>query len=220
MSKSSKNPCRTPKQARARETCDVIFEATAQILEKHGEAALTTNRIADRAGVSVGTIYQYFPNKQALLVALARREMASLANSTSARPKRKAGVAASTSPLLHQYIHTLSDKPATRRAALKAVLNTATPEELARSADQTTAHLPKLPGATRLDRFVMTRAITGVVRSAVLEGYDQLGTPQFEAALLRLLKGYTMLSGRKSYSVRQRERRRPARAPVKQGIPR
>ncbi|MEQ1756481.1 MAG: TetR/AcrR family transcriptional regulator [Micropepsaceae bacterium] len=203
MPKSTKKPCRTPQQSRARETCDVIFEATAQILETHGEGALTTNRIAERAGVSIGTIYQYFPNKQALLVALARREMSSLENNGSVRRKRKSGAEPGTAPLLHRYIHTLSGRPATRRAALKALLNSATPEELARSADATTAHMPKVPGATALDRFVMTRAITGVVRSAVLEGYDQITSPQFEAALLRLLKGYTMLTKKKSRVARK-----------------
>jgi AcrR family transcriptional regulator len=53
---------------------DAIVEAAAQVFEREGLAA-TTNRIAERAGVSIGTLYQYFPNKQALLHELAERHM-------------------------------------------------------------------------------------------------------------------------------------------------
>src|SRR5262252_324213 len=67
---------RTPKQARAQDTVEVIVEATARILQREGRAALNTNYIAECAGISVGTLYQYFPNKAAILVELARRELA------------------------------------------------------------------------------------------------------------------------------------------------
>ena len=63
-------------QARARATMDTIFEATARIIERDGIAALNTNRIAERAGISIGTLYEYFPNKDAILIAMARRRLA------------------------------------------------------------------------------------------------------------------------------------------------
>jgi AcrR family transcriptional regulator len=53
-----------------------ILEAAAQVFERHGYAAGTTNRIAERAGVSIGTLYQYFPNKDAILVALVHQHLA------------------------------------------------------------------------------------------------------------------------------------------------
>ncbi len=52
-----------PKQDRARATVDYLVKATAQILAEDGTDRLSTNRIAERAGVSVGSLYQYFPNK-------------------------------------------------------------------------------------------------------------------------------------------------------------
>ena len=56
-------PRKTPRQARSAATVDAIFEATIQVLLVEGEKGLTTTRIAERAGVSVGTMYQYFPHK-------------------------------------------------------------------------------------------------------------------------------------------------------------
>jgi AcrR family transcriptional regulator len=66
---------RTPRQTRSAETVASIVEAAAQILEKGGLAAFTTNAVAERAGVSIGTLYQYFADKNALVMALARGEM-------------------------------------------------------------------------------------------------------------------------------------------------
>jgi AcrR family transcriptional regulator len=63
-------PRKTPAQARSAVTVDAISEATIQVLLSHGPDRLTTTRVAERAGVSVGTLYQYFPNKQSLLFAV------------------------------------------------------------------------------------------------------------------------------------------------------
>lgn len=61
---------KTPRQARSSATVAAIHEATFQVLLSDGIAKLTTTRVAERAGVSVGTMYQYFPHKQALLYAV------------------------------------------------------------------------------------------------------------------------------------------------------
>jgi AcrR family transcriptional regulator len=64
-----------PQQARSQATVDAIFDATIQVLLADGLQRLTTIRVADRAGVSVGTLYQYFPQKQALLFAVLQRHL-------------------------------------------------------------------------------------------------------------------------------------------------
>lgn len=69
---------RRAKQARAQQTIAVVLEAAAQILQREGYAGATTNRIAERAGVSVGTIYQYFADKEQIFDALIRREIRGL----------------------------------------------------------------------------------------------------------------------------------------------
>ena len=67
---SAFEPRKLPLQARATVTVQAISEATVQVLLSLGADRLTTTRVADRAGVSVGTLYQYYPNKQALLFAI------------------------------------------------------------------------------------------------------------------------------------------------------
>lgn len=59
-----------PKQARSAELVAVILEAAVQVLKKEGAQCFTTARVAERAGVSVGSLYQYFPNKAAILFRL------------------------------------------------------------------------------------------------------------------------------------------------------
>lgn len=62
-----------PKQARSKVTVDVLLRATAQVLKRVGFAKTTTNRVAEAAGVSIGTVYQYFPSKEALVAAVIDR---------------------------------------------------------------------------------------------------------------------------------------------------
>ena len=77
-SSSPLDPRKSPKQARSSATVEVILEAAARILESKGLAGYTTNAVAEKAGVSVGSLYQYFPGKDALTGSLIRRETAVL----------------------------------------------------------------------------------------------------------------------------------------------
>jgi AcrR family transcriptional regulator len=69
-------PRKKAKQARSQATIDAILKAAAQLLVQDGIDAATTNRIAERAGVSVGSLYQYFPSKEAIIFALVERHVA------------------------------------------------------------------------------------------------------------------------------------------------
>ena len=68
-------PRKRPRQERSRLTVEAILDAAAHVFERHGYAAGTTNRIAERAGISIGSLYQYYPNKDAVLVALVGRHL-------------------------------------------------------------------------------------------------------------------------------------------------
>ncbi|PWR25894.1 TetR/AcrR family transcriptional regulator [Zavarzinia aquatilis] len=71
-------PRKAPQQSRSAVTIAAIHEATIQVLLADGVGRLTTTRVAERAGVSVGTMYQYYPHKQALLYAIVDRQLQSI----------------------------------------------------------------------------------------------------------------------------------------------
>lgn len=64
------SPRREPKQQRSRQTVDAVLEAVQRVLRRDGAESITTNRVAEAAGVSIGSLYQYFPEKQAIFMAL------------------------------------------------------------------------------------------------------------------------------------------------------
>jgi len=66
---------RRPQQLRARHTVEAILEAVIRILKREGTEAVTTNHIAEVAGVSIGSLYQYFPDKRAIFAALHQRHI-------------------------------------------------------------------------------------------------------------------------------------------------
>ncbi|MEQ1864663.1 MAG: TetR/AcrR family transcriptional regulator [Micropepsaceae bacterium] len=184
MAKAARVARRRPTQERSRATRDAIFEAATQILEREGEGAFNTNRVAERAGVSVGTIYQYFPNKEAILIAMSRVEQARLA-ADNARFKGEDALRLS----IRRLIQAFEGKPAARRAIVKAVIAGEAASALGAEIDRVAGLLPS-QGLSRLDAFVLTRAVVGVVRAAVLEDYPGLMRPAFEDALVGLVRGY------------------------------
>jgi|SRR5271156_2393251 len=66
---------RVPQQRRAHQTVDAVLDAVVRVLKREGLNAVTTNRVAEVAGVSIGSVYQYFPDKQAIFVALHQRHI-------------------------------------------------------------------------------------------------------------------------------------------------
>ncbi len=75
---TSIEPRKRPRQTRSSVTFDAILEATAHILENDGLGVLNTNAIAKRTGISIGSFYQYFPTKEAVLAEIIRRKRKSL----------------------------------------------------------------------------------------------------------------------------------------------
>jgi len=97
---------KAPRQARSAVTVDAIFEGTIQVLLSDGPTRLTTTRVAQRAGVSVGTVYQYFPHKQALLYAALERHLAMIVDSLEAACLQNGGatVAAMAEAVVDAYL--------------------------------------------------------------------------------------------------------------------
>jgi AcrR family transcriptional regulator len=186
---------KSPRQARALATVDAIFEAAARIIEEAGTAGLTTNHIAERAGVSVGSLYGYFPNKEAILVAMARRQLdrdrqvigATLAGalaSGSPEPER---------PVVRALMALHADRSPVRRAIMGAHIAHGLGHEHAEPVRDVAARLRESTGQTLDDPariFVLTRAVIGIVRAAFEERSPLFGSPALEDELCRLIGFY------------------------------
>jgi AcrR family transcriptional regulator len=99
-------PRKTPVQARSAASVEAILEATIQVLLSAGKEKLTTTRVALRAGVSVGTLYQYFPNKSALLKAVLKRHMDEVARAVErvCRERKGHSVSEMATALIHAFL--------------------------------------------------------------------------------------------------------------------
>ena len=116
-------PRKRPRQARAIVTLDAIFEATIQVLVAEGIQRLTTTRVAHRAGVSVGTMYQYFPHKQALIYALNERYLDVLAAKVEATCQAQKGASLDrmVEALIDTYWRAKTERPEITRALYRSV---------------------------------------------------------------------------------------------------
>jgi AcrR family transcriptional regulator len=118
------NARKTPRQARATATLDAIFQATIQVLVTDGPHRLTTTRVAERAGVSVGTMYQYFPHKHALFYALNERYLHALAEKVenACRAQHGTSIDKMVEALVTTYWTAKTERPEVTRALYRSVL--------------------------------------------------------------------------------------------------
>lgn len=218
---------RAPRQQRAHDTVAVILEAAQQILRAHGLAGFNTNRIAERAGVSVGSLYGYFPNKQSILLALARRLLAedreaflaalAAADDAEADPIRRL-----VRVLLARHAH---DAPV-RRVLLGVYMGAGLAGDDAQHVAQLTAAVashPQGPKAARalapIQLFVIARAVLGVARALTdaREG-PPLPMQAVEDEAVRLVNAYLLAavpaeSGRRAAAMAQNSVSSSARMP-------
>ena len=102
--RKSLKPRKRPVQRRSRLTVDVILEAAARVFADRGYAGATTNHIAERAGVSIGSLYQYFPNKDTILVALHARHMESASEILRGMMEQALGEKKAPDHLLRRFV--------------------------------------------------------------------------------------------------------------------
>lgn len=203
MTQDTDSTRKNPKQARAKHTVDTIIDATAQILEQDGSDGLSTNRLAARSGFSIGTIYQYFPNREAILLALIARQREQVQRRIAAAVQ--SGQQGSLEDKLRLIVRALHEaflvhrNPA--RRLVSALLRLASTHGLPAPSDDFAQAIVKLwqeeeaeGGHARhlndAELFVLSRAMIEVLRHATLHGSPLLGTPPFEDALVRLVLGF------------------------------
>lgn len=160
---SSLEPRKLPRQSRSKATVQAILDACAEGVDRHGYHGLTTRAIAERAGVSVGTLYQYFPNRDAVAGALAVRALERMLDAMrGARAECVAGGLVGL-PAAELLLLTGLDVLVTERAVF-ARLGTEAP------------HLFRLSAASDLQHRLITLA-----QEIGLSGGDRLDLPMPEA---------------------------------------
>ncbi len=117
------SPRKPPQQARSKATIDAILTATARVLVKEGFDRASTNRIAEAAGVSVGSLYQYFPSKEALVAALVERHTDLMSAELSSAFERvaKLPLAAAARELVELLLRAHAIEPALHKVLIEQV---------------------------------------------------------------------------------------------------
>jgi AcrR family transcriptional regulator len=197
-----------PIQQRARQTVETILEATAQILKEMGSKGLTTNHLARRAGFSIGTIYQYFPNREAIVLALINRQREEVERRiASMLDTRQNDTAEEKIRRIVQVLHeafNVHRKP--ERRMIQALLRAAAAHGLPSPSDTVAEAIVRAwkesggKGVGQLNDsevFVLNRSVIEVLRQATLQGSPLLGTAEFEDAIVRLILGF--LRGTEAY---------------------
>lgn len=200
--KSAKSPRRKPKQARARDTLEVVLEAAARVLVQRGYAAATTNRIAEAAGVGVGTVYEYFADKDAVFEALIEREIASLAAAFAAREASNArdeapDLETAVGELITAGVVAMRHGPELYRA-LEAVPGASFRRHLAAAREGVISQVRRLLEVHReevvvdeldLAAFVVVSAVEGVGANASSRDLDERLVRELTALVTRYLRG-------------------------------
>jgi AcrR family transcriptional regulator len=192
---------KAPRQARSKATVDAIVEAGARILTTFGSAAFSTNQVADSAGVSIGSLYQYFPDKHTIVEAIRSRHLDDVlvavraASGCSGTPRVRVaclvdGLIAvhARQPGLHRVLMELAP-PHAGAASTDAFER----EYLAAYGDVVAALRGRLPAAReRAMAAVLSGAIEGAIHAAARDG--SVASSRFRRELADLVVAY--LSGR------------------------
>lgn len=204
-SKLRLQPKKVPRQARSRATYDSMLDAATGLLEQRGYAALTTNHVAEAAGVAIGSLYEYFPSKEVIVAEVVRRTMAAVASEVAESFQ---------SALAQRFEYGLADWVATcfqaigGRAKLMRVLWMDVPFLWELTEIQSLPMLllgiarQGLPDATSpwllKDPEAATYLLTVMVRAAIVEGVvarpSHLTLPQVQTSLTELLQ-WVLISG-------------------------
>lgn len=197
---ASLSPRKKPQQQRSRHTIDTIFEATIQVLLANGFDKTTTIQIAERAGVSIGSLYQYFPNKRALLAAIVRRHVGGVVDATIAACKSVHGqpIEAMCATVMAVFVDAKTRRPDISRALYlpTAAVNgdEIVKEETSRCAREVHDMLITASDARfeqpLLVSTMLIASIVGPTRAVIEAGGDRASFERLKVHLIALSLGY------------------------------
>ena len=205
-------PRKTPRQERSRATVEAILDAAARVFAGLGYAATTTNKVAARAGVSIGSLYEYFPSKDALLVALVERHMSAGEEILSAAipaldalrlpPRQPLGgvveAIVRTMVEFHAHdraLHRVLFEEAPLPPALRARMTGIEWAVAARIAEAVRGHPEIRVRDVDLAAAVVVQAVEGLTHRLVLHGELGVDTDRWVEEITRLVTAYLTTSG-------------------------
>jgi AcrR family transcriptional regulator len=195
------SPRKAPSQQRSKATVDAIVGAMTRVLIKEGWDAASTNRVAKEAGVSVGSLYQYFPSKEALVLAV----MEGHALEMTARLQQRmlqlatAPLEEATTELVHLFIENHQHNPKLHKVLIQQVPRVgalAKLEELNRFYERLLAsymelHRDELEVTDMsVSAYVLVQSVEALCHHAVMEREDLLNNGKLEEQIVRLVVGY------------------------------
>jgi AcrR family transcriptional regulator len=191
---------KNPQQRRSKQTIDDIFEAAARIFETDGQPSIDTNGLAERAGVSIGTVYYYFSDKISLLRAMALREVERQEQRFLAiiEGGRRDNPEALVRAIVREALVPLNGRQNVRRRLFEIlgsdpVVRRALYATIGRVTDRFLEGLGVDPsGVPPARRYILLRSMLGPVRAAVFGDPEMLASRDFEDELVRLI---TLLIG-------------------------
>jgi len=200
VSRRPKRTAKTPKQERSREAVDAILIAATRLFIRDGYARATTNRIASAAGVSVGSLYQYFPSKDAIAIELLRRYRERLVGRIAARLGQMNGVTFRdvVRALLGALLQDDEIDNSLRRVLIERVLRTESRGEIAGFEERIESVLADTLRASKglvaiddydLCAFILVRTVLAVIHGAVVDS-PRYNTPALVEELTQLVVGY------------------------------
>lgn len=196
----SLNPRKKPQQRRSRDTIHTLFEATIQVLLANGFEKTTTIQIAERAGVSIGSLYQYFPNKRALLAAIVRQHVGGVVDATIVACKSVHGrpIEAMCATMMSSFVDAKTRRPEVSRvlylptASVNA--DAIVKEESTRCAQAVHDMLITASNATFEQPILVSRmliaSIVGPTRAVIEAGGDRNTFESLKTHLTALAVGY------------------------------
>ncbi len=189
-----------PRQKRAEDTIDTIIEATAQVLQTEGEAGLSTNRIAERAGFGIGTLYQYFRDKDAILLVMAEKEHARIRLQVDALIKAsdQQTPEENVRQVVRIVLGAFGGRPRVRRALvlllykrIDLMLMSKIVSDIASTIFKALRWNQNFPDPPSPLRFtILSRAVIGATRGVLVENPQLLATQEFEDELVALILAY------------------------------
>ncbi|MGB3542976.1 TetR/AcrR family transcriptional regulator [Rubrivirga sp.] len=194
-------PRKRPQQERSRITVEAVLEAAAQVLEAGGYAGLTTTAVAERAGVSIGTLYQYFPDKDAVVAGLVEDWIENEARSVrrAFEDVESLDLEDAIAPLIEAFVSVFSGRTGRSAAVLHGALwvrwRPALDDLLGDMVEGIAGRLRRSPSRAGtpdpgLVAYVATHAVVGVVIRALVERPEDLESGAVTREATRLVRGY------------------------------